>query len=428
MTLNLLVTLFAALASIAQNAVPRLPAGVEATLSVRIVDHRSTFYMGEVIPLELEFHGQASAAYYFSTENYDRSGRVESDTYVVAPADAVRDPLADLHRAGMGAIGGGIRGIHAIDGRPFRHRVSLNEWMTFTRPGRYELTVSSARLHRHREGPAGMLRSNIVAFEIQPAPPQWADAQLARATALIRSGSADGIRQGVTTLRHLGTRDAALTVVALHETLPREARFDVLACLVGSPFRADVVSAMEARLDRGEAVPAEFVRDVSLLRSLLETTPLWLIAMYGSSELAPLVRDVLRVALPCAAEAAALAFLLKHDLQSALDRLDPSFDRAHTCRQPPFAQIAMHYWDGRLEDAAVVHMQDDDPRRASEAIRVLGRYGSVGVSKEAMLRRLETLAIEWRGRADELQASPFIAANGIEGALLNARSGIRGWV
>jgi hypothetical protein len=80
----------------------------------------------------------------------------------------------------------------------------------------------------------------------------------------------------------------------------------------------------------------------------------------------------------------------------------------------------MHYWDGRLEDAAVVHMQDDDPQGASEAIRVLGRYGSVGVSKEALLRRFEALAIEWRGRADELQASPFISAGAIEGALLNA--------
>jgi hypothetical protein len=42
------------------------------------------------------------------------------------------------------------------------------------------------------------------------------------------------------------------------------------------------------------------------------------------------------------------------------------------------------------------------------------------VSKEALLRRFEALAIEWRGRADELQASPFISAGAIEGALLNA--------
>jgi hypothetical protein len=70
------------------------PARVDAKLTVRLSAGKTTYAVGEVIPLELEFRGRAEPDYYFWTGTYDRSGRMGYETYDVAPEGGYDDPLA----------------------------------------------------------------------------------------------------------------------------------------------------------------------------------------------------------------------------------------------------------------------------------------------------------------------------------------------
>jgi hypothetical protein len=242
----------------------------EATLTVRLPAGRSDYKIGELIPLELVFSGRGEADLYFSTENYDRSGRMETEQYAVTPAAGADDPLADYFGAGVGRIGGGLRGWQRLDGTPFRLQVNLNDWIRFTRPGRYQLSIVSRRLHRYSNRPAPELKSDPITLEIDDAPAAWASEQAAIARGGIDQGPDDNARDGVRMLRHLGTKEAALALVDLYDRLAGRFGFDVVAGLAGSPFRRDIVAAMEVRVDAGEPLPPSYVRDVTLLRSLLE--------------------------------------------------------------------------------------------------------------------------------------------------------------
>ena len=243
---------------------------LEATLTVRLTADRADYKIGEVIPLELVFSGRGEPDLYCSTENYDRSGRMETEQYAVTPEDGADDPLADYFSASGGRIGGGLRGWQQLDGTPFRLQVNLNDWIRFTRPGRYQLSIVSRRLHRHSNRPAPELKSDPLTLEIADAPAAWASEQVAIARSAIDQGVDDRTRDRVTLLRHLGTREAALALVDLHDRLSGRFGFDVVAGLAGSPFRRDIVAAMEERVDAGVPIPPSYLRDVTLLRSLLE--------------------------------------------------------------------------------------------------------------------------------------------------------------
>ncbi len=241
----------------------------DASLTVRLAAGKSVYAIGELIPLDLEFRGRADADYYFSTGMYDRSGRMGIERYAITPAGGSDDPLTEYFSS-VGIIGGGFSGWHPLDGSPFVLRVHLNEWVRFTRPGDYRLVVSSSRLERYSRRPAPPVVSKPVALRIEPVAPDWAAAEAARAVADVESGRPERLRHGVLTLRHLGTREAALALVSHYGAGDGSSRFDVSAGLVASPHRADIVEAMEARIDAGERLPAGFVRDLALLRSLLE--------------------------------------------------------------------------------------------------------------------------------------------------------------
>ena len=266
--LSWLLALAASLAAGGANDAPDSPTSVDATLTVRLVADKSTYAVGELIPVELEFRGHAGPDYHFTTASYDRSGRPGLERYVVTPRGGSDDPLAD-HFASFGSVGGGLSGWAALDGTPFVVRGCLNEWVRFTRPGRYQLVVESRRLRRYSGGAAPVVVSSPVALRIEPAPPEWAAEQTARAVDRL-GGNGEERQQAVTVLRHLGTRDAALALVQHYGEGGDALRFDWFAGIVASPFRQDVVSAMEARLDAAEPLPGDFIGDLARVRSLLQ--------------------------------------------------------------------------------------------------------------------------------------------------------------
>ena len=130
--------------------------------------------------------------------------------------------------------------------------------------------VESTRLGRYSREPAPTLSSSPVALHIETPTPEWAAAEVARAVAALEGRGPGTAREGAAILRHLGTKDAALALVSHYGAGGRALRFDWTAGLVASPHRAEIVEAMEARVDAGEPLRAGFVRDLALLRSFLD--------------------------------------------------------------------------------------------------------------------------------------------------------------
>src|SRR5689334_19003156 len=65
---------------------------VTASVTVRLTANKTAFRIGEEIPLQLEFRGTAGDDYYFSTETYDRSGRMTTERYELTPQTGFADP------------------------------------------------------------------------------------------------------------------------------------------------------------------------------------------------------------------------------------------------------------------------------------------------------------------------------------------------
>src|ERR1700719_3151587 len=65
----------------------------DAKLTLSIPDARTSFREGEIIPLVLSFTSTVDKRYQAVDRHYDRSGRLDIDTYCLEPE--ARDPLAD---------------------------------------------------------------------------------------------------------------------------------------------------------------------------------------------------------------------------------------------------------------------------------------------------------------------------------------------
>ena len=186
------------------GATPQAPPDVSATLTVRLAADKSTYALGELIPLELEFRGRAGPDWNFNTMG-DGLWR-EPERYVVTPAGGHDDPFAEYFSS-VGIVGGVLSGWHPLDGTPFVVRTRLNDRVRFTKPGDYWLVVESSRLERYSRKPAPALVSNPVALHVRAASPRWAAAELARAVAAVEGGR---VEEGAAVLRHLGTKGAAI--------------------------------------------------------------------------------------------------------------------------------------------------------------------------------------------------------------------------
>jgi hypothetical protein len=130
--------------------------------------------------------------------------------------------------------------------------------------------------------------------------------------------------------------------------------YDELAILPGAEL-PELDTALQARFS--SAPKADFAA------TLVERgTTAWLIARYGTANLLPFVAGLLARPLPsCVVEGGLVAYLLKHDPAAAMKRLDPSFDRGGPAIcVAPLTAVAAHYWDDRVESAAIAQLANPD--------------------------------------------------------------------
>ncbi len=105
-------------------------------LHFEIVTPRSSYALGEAIPVTIRYRNEGKPGLRVTVVTYDRSGRIEEFGFAGSDAagQKVRDPSP--FRGGMM---GGLRTEQAL-GR-YEQTVSLNEWLSFDRPGHYEITA-----------------------------------------------------------------------------------------------------------------------------------------------------------------------------------------------------------------------------------------------------------------------------------------------
>ncbi len=140
-----------ALAAGCLGFVPLAAQPAKPTLELSAANGQTTFRVGERIPLRLDLTGPGDKKYSIDTASYDRSGRLDLDTFDVSPATGWSDPLAQYFSQGV-FMGGGLRGSRTLSPKPVSFDADLNEQVRFDQPGTYTVTAISHRVGFTKHG------------------------------------------------------------------------------------------------------------------------------------------------------------------------------------------------------------------------------------------------------------------------------------
>jgi hypothetical protein len=218
---------------------------------------KATFYMGETIPVHLEVAAGPESPYV--SDNPGQSRANSTETYILDRPEAVEDPLH-----GARGFRGGPGSTTRLRDRKFAWDLDMNEWIRFLQPGTYHLYVRTDRVHvAEPPDPAllGFTRlttleavSNVVVFEVLPAPPEWIKQRIAAAVQVLdHPPTNDSVgrkkwQDAARTLEYLDSMDANM---ALLNALNGDGSSDGVAMherLLASPQRAEFLPAMERQL------------------------------------------------------------------------------------------------------------------------------------------------------------------------------------
>ncbi|MEO7191351.1 MAG: hypothetical protein ABI051_09875 [Vicinamibacterales bacterium] len=268
-----LVALLMTIAAVASTGpVPHAQDAVTASVVVRLAAGKSTYFIGEAVPLDLEFRGTASADYFFSTGTCGELG-TSREQVVVTPAAGIEDAAAGLRFLLGGSVVSCLSGWHPLNGTPLVIHAWLNDAVRFVRAGTYRVVISSMRPERYSRQPVPPMLSTPVDLTIVPTDESWAASETERARSLIDRAGSEQIHEGARILRYLGTEAAAAALVDRYDATANVDLEAVIAGLVLSPHRAAAMARMEARLDLGVDLHRTFISTLARLRVLQEIPP-----------------------------------------------------------------------------------------------------------------------------------------------------------
>lgn len=255
------------------------PDGV--TFTAAFQNNQKQFHQGETLKLELSYSSSTATPYAVNTASYDRSGRLEIDSFVVDRTDSVVDPLDDYFHSNLfGFMGGGLYGAVELSNKPHVLTTELNEWMRFDKPGRYRLYVVSHRVSKMKVkgdpfgGTGQVAVSNVLEFEISPVDKKWSAQKLNEAVNLLSKPDGDH-RAACRTLRFLGTTAAATEMIKRFRGDDRSCDFEYQFGLIGSAHRDFVIREMENALSSPEQpIVMSFINNLALLELIRQTPAL----------------------------------------------------------------------------------------------------------------------------------------------------------
>ncbi len=251
----------------------------DAQVTITIPEGRTSFREGEIIPLMLSFTSTAAKRYWAENRNYDRSGRLNIETYCLEPE--VRDPLADYFHAGT-SMGGGLGSTQQLSEKPFTATAELNEWRQ-PGPGHYRVYVVSQRVWRPPDPDEATpysqvsqtLRSNTIEFDVIKADDDWRAQQLHEATAAYQTATVGQEREAARRLRFLNTRQSVETLARLFWGLnDQPGGWELMFGLFGSSYRADAIAAMQREINSPDhSITQDFLHTVTKLQ--IGSDPSW---------------------------------------------------------------------------------------------------------------------------------------------------------
>lgn len=253
-----------------------------AQLHVSTAADATTFHIGERIALQLDFTASPDAHLAMTTASYDRSGRMNYETFQVSPSSGFSDPLASYFNGGS-FMGGGPSGIASLSLKPNTMHVDLNGWVRFDSPGDYTVTIHSTRVFsvgklfiaNHDQ----LVTSNPIKLHIIAATPEWQKATLAsalQALATLKSGPFAQVPPEATAaiadIRFLGSAESVPVLAAglSDEQSPRAFPFGF--GLIGLPpsLHDLAIRALRQRIDDPDVPVSGWIL---LTLSVLEMTP-----------------------------------------------------------------------------------------------------------------------------------------------------------
>jgi hypothetical protein len=232
------------------------PTVTDAKLTLSTQGNQTAFREGGIIPLALSFTSTVANRYRVADRNYDRSGRLNIDTYCLEP-DA-RDPLADYFSTTF-AMGGGLSGEQWLSKESFTATAELNEWKQ-PGPGHYRLWVVSSRVVRPRDASEAApdfgvvtLRSNTIQFDVIKADAESRAKQLQEATATYENATPGQQNEAARRLRFLNTKQSTETLARLFWSRnDQPGGWDIMFGLFSSPYRTEAIAALQSEINNPE--------------------------------------------------------------------------------------------------------------------------------------------------------------------------------
>lgn len=255
--LTLLLLAGLAIAHVCAQSAP--PVDPKIVFKVSLAGSQREFHMGETIPLQLSFSTTVKDRYQINMAQYDRSGRMNYEHFVVSPAQGAVDPLPERQ-----SFMGGLTSYKFLSPEPWTIKLNLNEWVRFTQPGEYRLRIVSNRVavrdpaNSFGASPVAA-RSNEITLKIVAADPVWQKQVFSDAVTNLDKPAPTKPeqmeqykttrRQAIETLRFLGTADAAREMVKRMRGEDSDGlNYICMLGLISTPEPAAARSALEEAL------------------------------------------------------------------------------------------------------------------------------------------------------------------------------------
>jgi hypothetical protein len=248
--------------------------------------------------MELRFQSGAPGKYEVLTWPVERTTRFANhDRVFVEPEYGAVDPLSDMFETLSMEVLRGNEPIASLGATPVVMGLFLNDWISFRRPGRYQITVETDRVlgwgakGRPKERPAWPggpalpqwpsehvpLRSNALAIDLVAPEDGWAEDRLKEAVAVLEGpDSPDGTsaENAARVLRFLETPEAAHAMVRLSVKPNSRSQAQLDAGFWGSPYRNEIIIDMEQAIAAPDfPVRYYFIEQLEYLKAAVKFGP-----------------------------------------------------------------------------------------------------------------------------------------------------------
>jgi hypothetical protein len=290
------------------------PADITLTLASR--DGRTQFRQGEAIELQLKFQSSVPGKYAVWMKSTYRTARnAEYDRFTAEPAAGAVDPLADCPGGSTPELVIGRPPVPTpVNGAEVVVNLFLNEWVSFRQPGRYRVTADTTRLVTAAQPETRLpMRSSALEITILPADPEWADAQLKQAAAVLENPGSpspgvvqrqagsyeqqqaerEATERAARTVRFLETPAAARALVRYLGRGPQYAQPQLRAGIDSTPYRKEAIAALEEAVAAPDVpIYQEYYFALERFAELARLGPLATMSSTGGEETARWMQEV----------------------------------------------------------------------------------------------------------------------------------------